>query len=68
MFQGIVEGMVDTDTDNSSAVVIPAKDYSVSSLTISQRTMIVYGIMWGILMPIAAMIAGVIIWARRRKK
>lgn len=68
LFQGIVEGMIDTETTNKSAVVIPAKDYSVSSLTISQRTMIVYGIMWGILMPIAAMIAGVVIWARRRKK
>lgn len=68
LFQGIVSGMVNEEEENSSAVVIPAKDYSVSSLTISQRTMLVYGILWGIIMPIAMIISGVIIWVRRKKK
>lgn len=68
LFQGIVSTLVKQEEKDSSAVVVAAKDYSVSSLTISQRTMLVYGILWGIIMPITMIVAGVIIWARRKKK
>lgn len=69
LFNGIVNALVTTDDGNSdNAVVIAAKDYTVSNLTVSANAMIVYGILWGIFMPIALIIIGIIVWARRRKR
>lgn len=68
-FNGIVNALVTTDDGNSdNAVVIAAKDYTVSNLTVSANAMLVYGILWGIFMPIALIIIGIIVWARRRKR
>lgn len=69
LFNGIVNALVTTDDGNSdNAVVIAAKDYTVSNLTDSANAMLVYGILWGIFMPIALIIIGIIVWARRRKR
>ena len=69
LFNGIVNALVTTDDDNSdNAVVIAAKDYTVSNLTVSANAMLVYGILWGIFMPIVLIIIGIIVWARRRKR
>lgn len=69
LFNGIVNALVTTDDENSdNAVVIAAKDYTVSNLTVSANAMLVYGILWGIFMPIALIIIGIIVWARRRKR
>lgn len=69
LFNGIVNALVTTDEENSdNAVVIAAKDYTVSNLTVSANAMLVYGILWGIFMPIALIIIGIIVWARRRKR
>lgn len=69
LFNGIVNALVTTDDGNSdNAVVIAAKDYTVSNLTVSVNAMLVYGILWGIFMPIALIIIGIIVWARRRKR
>ena len=69
LFNGIVNALVTTDDGNSdNAVVIAAKDYTVSNLTVSAKAMLVYGILWGIFMPIALIIIGIIVWARRRKR
>lgn len=68
LFQGIVEGLVSTEEQQMDTVVIPAKDYSVSSITVSQRAILVYGILWGIVMPLVSIVAGIVIWAKRRKK
>lgn len=69
LFNGIVNALVTTDDGNSdNAVVIAAKDYTVSNLTVSANAMLVYGILWGIFMPIALIIIGIIVWARRRKR
>lgn len=69
LFNGIVNVLVTTDDGNSdNAVVIAAKDYTVSNLTVSANAMLVYGILWGIFMPIALIIIGIIVWARRRKR
>ena len=66
LFNGIVNALVTTDDENSdNAVVIAAK---VSNLTVSANAMLVYGILWGIFMPIALIIIGIIVWARRRKR
>lgn len=69
LFNGIVNALVTTDDGNSdNAVVIAAKDYTVSNLTVSANAMLVYGILWGIFMPIVLIITGIIVWARRRKR
>lgn len=69
LFNGIVNVLVTTDDENSdNAVVIAAKDYTVSNLTVSANAMLVYGILWGIFMPIVLIIIGIIVWARRRKR
>ncbi len=69
LFNGIVNALVTTDDGSSdNAVVIAAKDYTVSNLTVSANAMLVYGILWGIFMPIALIIIGIIVWARRRKR
>ncbi len=69
LFNGIVNALVTTDDGNSdNAVVIAAKDYTVSNLTVSANAMLVYGILWGIFMPIVLIIIGIIVWARRRQR
>ena len=69
LFNGIVNALVTTDDGNSdNAVVIAAKDYTVSNLTVSANAMLVYGILWGIFMPIALIIIGIIVCARRRQR
>lgn len=69
LFNGIVNALVTTDDENSdNAVVIAAKDYTVFNLTVSANAMLVYGILWGIFMPIVLIIIGIIVWARRRKR
>lgn len=69
LFNGIVNALVTTDDGNSdNAVVIAAKDYTVSNLTVSANAMLVYGILWGTFMPIVLIIIGIIVWARRRKR
>lgn len=69
LFNGIVNALVTTDDENSdNAVVIAAKDYTVSNLTVSANAMLVYGILWDIFMPIVLIIIGIIVWARRRKR
>ena len=69
LFNGIVNALVTTDDGNSdNAVVIAAKDYTVSNLTVSANAMLVYGILWGIFMPIVLIIIGIIVWARSRKR
>lgn len=67
LFHGIVNTMITTETGEDNAVVIAAKDYSIPVLTVSQRAVFVYGLLWGIFMPLAAIVVGIIIWARRRK-
>ena len=68
LFQGVVSELVTTDEHQVAGVVIPVKDYSVSSITVSQRAILVYGLLWGIAMPLVCIVAGVVIWAKRRKR
>lgn len=67
LFSGTVARMAGDDTEPAS-VVIPVKDYSVSQIMVSENTMIIYGLLWSILMPLALIIVGIVVWARRRKR
>lgn len=68
LFNGIVNAMVATDSSGDNTIVIAAKDYTVSNLTISAKAKLIYGILWGIVMPIVLIICGVVVWAKRRKR
>lgn len=68
LFNGIVESLVATDDTADSTIVIASKDYSVSYLTVSQSTIVLYGILWGVFMPLALIIFGIVVWARRRRR
>ncbi len=66
LFKEVINYMV--GDINVSTVVIPSKDYTVAQLTVSQNAILMYGIIWGILIPLASIVVGIIIWAKRRKK
>lgn len=66
LFSGVVNVMI--GEEETPAIVIPVKDYSVSQIIVSARTMLVYGLLWSILLPLALIVAGIVVWARRRKK
>jgi ABC-2 type transport system permease protein len=53
LFNGLVNELVTVDEDAAATVVIAAKDYSISSVTVSSQTILVYGLLWGIAMPLA---------------
>ncbi len=67
LFHGILNGVISVDEGDNTAIVIPSKDYAVSSLMVSERMILVYGILWGILMPLLSIVVGIIVWAKRRK-
>ncbi|MDR1791588.1 MAG: Gldg family protein [Propionibacteriaceae bacterium] len=61
-----------TDAVNSlssatDTVVIPAKAYDVSQVTITQATALIWGILFMAVIPLLCLGAGVFIWYRRRK-
>ena len=67
LFLGVVNQLLPSEDDDTS-VVIASKDYSVSYLTVSQNTILVYGILWGIFMPLIMIVIGIVVWAKRRKR
>ena len=67
LFLEIVNQLLPSEDDDTS-VVIASKDYSVSYLTVSQNTILVYGILWGIFMPLIMIVIGIVVWAKRRKR
>ena len=69
LFVNTVNTMVDTGKqDDTSSVVIPAKSLKVDTIMVTTTAIVIYGIIWGLLIPLASLIAGIVIWAIRRKK
>lgn len=66
MFTEIVNYMAG-DVDVSS-VVIDVKDYTATNITVAQNAIIIYGLIWGMLIPLTSIVIGIVIWAKRRKK
>lgn len=67
LFSNVVSTLI-SEVDAEGTVVVAAKDYSVSYLTVSANAVLIYGIVWGLLIPIVLIITGIVIWARRRKR
>lgn len=56
------------DSDELSASVIPVKEYSLSSITITSAAVIVGGLLASVLIPLVLLAVGIVIWAVRRRK
>lgn len=65
LFGNILAEMIDTDT---AVVTIPAKSYNLSTITVTQTDFICISLITVILLPVGMLIAGVVIWVKRRRR
>lgn len=66
MFTDVLGSMV--SSENLTASVIPVKDYTLGTITITSMVTLLGGLAATIVIPVVLIIAGVIVWAVRRKK
>ncbi|MEE8885111.1 MAG: Gldg family protein [Eubacteriales bacterium] len=64
LFNGTISAVVNVE----SSVSIPVKEYADSSLTIATSTAVTLIVVFVILVPIAVLVSGLVIWLRRRKR
>lgn len=66
IFSNIISSFV--DMEGMVTVVVPVKAYDATSLTIAASTSLLIGLGIIILLPVILLAAGIVIWAKRRKK
>ena len=66
MFTDIISQLVDNSELATS--VIAAKEYTLSAVTVDAAAAITYGLLFMIALPVVFLLAGIVIWARRRKR
>ncbi len=54
--------------DHETTVSIPAKDYEVSTLMITQKSALTLGLITMIFLPVSSLVIGFVVWFRRRRK
>ena len=54
--------------DHEITVSIPAKDYEVSTLMLTQRSALMLGLITMVVLPVGSLIIGFVVWFRRRRK
>lgn len=54
--------------DHETTVSIPAKDYEVSTLMVTQKSALTLGLITMILLPVSSLVIGFVVWFRRRRK
>lgn len=54
--------------DHETSVSIPAKNYEVSTLLLSQKNALILGLITVILLPLGSLVTGFVVWFRRRRK
>ncbi|MCD7725890.1 MAG: Gldg family protein [Clostridiales bacterium] len=64
----LFSSMISALAEHEQSVAIPAKSFEISSLIFSAQTVYLVGIVAIFILPIGALIAGFIIWLKRRKK
>lgn len=64
LFTNTISGFVDHEV----SISIPVKSYEVSTLTVNQTEAIFIGLITTIILPVGCLVAGFIIWFRRRKR
>ena len=68
LFANTVTALTSTGKEEVSNVAIPSKQVSTENIMVTGVGLIFYGILWGILLPIASLVTGIVIWAVRRKR
>lgn len=54
--------------DHETTVSVPAKDYEVSTLMLTQRSALMLGLITMIVLPVGSLVIGFVVWFRRRRK
>lgn len=67
-FANGIDYLTANEAEANDTVVIPVKDYAVSNLTIAMGSIVFHCVIWLFILPLSLIIAGVVIWAVRRKK
>ena len=68
LFASTLGQLTETDDDAAVSVVIPMKEYNVSLLTVPASSQIMLSISFVLLVPLVLVVAGVLIWIKRRKQ
>ncbi len=66
--QVLFTNTISSFVDHESSVSIPVKSYEVSYLTANQLHMLLLALLTTILLPVGSIVAGFVIWFRRRKR
>jgi ABC-2 type transport system permease protein len=64
----LFSGMISALAEHESSVAIPVKSYSIGYLSFNARTVYFVGITAIFVLPLGLLIAGLVIWLKRRKK
>lgn len=67
LFTGLVGNMIDTD-DSAATFSIAVKEYTLSQLTIPSKQVLLIGAIVTLILPVALLVTGLVIWLKRRKK
>ncbi len=67
MFTNALSALASENNDTKQ-VVLPAKSMNEVPVTVNGTVLILYGVLWGIVIPIGFLVAGIVIWAVRRKQ
>jgi ABC-2 type transport system permease protein len=66
LFKNILTAFGSESSKNT--VSIASKSYNYSTLQFSTKAVALYGLLWGLLIPIALIVIGIVIWAVRRRR
>ncbi|MCR4674473.1 MAG: Gldg family protein [Lachnospiraceae bacterium] len=68
LFMDNLSLMTSDEESSSNAVVVASKSYDMEYLTTSANAVLIFGILFGIIIPLLAIVFGIIIWALRRRR
>ena len=68
LFTNTITAMTSEGEEVTSTVIIPTKSLKTENIMVTGAGLIIYGILWGILIPLGCIVVGIVIWAIRRKK
>ena len=67
LFSGLLGNLVSTD-DNAAAFTIPVKEYTLAQMTIPSKSVVIIGALVTVIIPLALLITGLVIWLKRRRR
>lgn len=60
--------MISTMADHESSTIVPVKSLTMSSLVFKAQTILITSLLCVIVIPLAVLVTGLVIWLRRRRK